>query len=391
MKIHEHQAKALLSLYGIPVPTGKVAETPAEAGRIASELGGKVLVKAQIYAGGRGKAGGIKIANDHDEAQKMTADMIDSRLVTHQTPARGAPVRKVLIEKFVSPQRELYLSILVDSVARMPVMTASSAGGMDIEEVARKHPEKILKVQIDPFAGFQEFQGRKLAFGIGLSPEQTRTAVRLMSNLYRLFRAKDCTLVEINPLAVTREGELIALDAKLNFDDNAIFRHEDIRVFHDAEQVDPLEAIANELDIKNYIKLGGNIGCMVNGAGLAMAVLDLITYAGGKAANFLDIGTINNPARVVNAFQVFTTDPDVKSVLINIFGGIARADVMARGIIDAYSKMDVKIPVVIRLAGTNVAEGKRLLAESRINYIEALDFYDAAHKAVAAAQTGTAE
>jgi succinyl-CoA synthetase beta subunit len=386
MKIHEYQAKALLSLYGIPVPTGKVAETPGEAGRIASELGGKVVVKAQIYAGGRGKAGGIKTAMDPDEAEKIAASIIDSRLVTHQTPARGAPVRKVLIERAITPQRELYLSILIDNAAQMPVIIASSAGGIDIEEVARKNPEKILKAHIDPSAGFQDFEARKLAYGIGLAPEQARPAVKLMANLYRLFRAKDCSLAEINPLAITAEGELIALDAKLNFDDSALFRHDDIRQFHDREQDDPFEAIASELDIKNYIKLDGNIGCMVNGAGLAMAVLDLIGFAGGKAANFLDIGTINNPARVVNAFQIFTTDPDVKSVLINIFGGIARADVMARGIIDAYSKMDVKIPVVIRLGGTNVTEGKRLLAESKIDYIEAVDFFDAARKAVAAAR-----
>jgi len=386
MKIHEYQAKALLSLYGIPVPNGKVAETPAEAGRIASELGGKVIVKAQIYAGGRGKAGGVKIASDHDEAEKVTAGIIDTRLVTQHTMPRGAPVRKVLVEKFTVPQRELYLSIVIDNAAQMPVMIASSAGGIDIEEVARKNPEKILKVHIDPITGFQDFSGRKLAYGMDLPPEQARVAVKLMSNLYRLFRAKDCSLVEINPLAVTREGELIALDAKLNFDDSALFRHDDIRQYHDAEQDDPFEAIANELDIKNYIKLDGNIGCVVNGAGLAMAVLDLISYAGGKAANFLDIGTLNNPNRVVNAFQIFTTDPNVKSVLINIFGGITRADVMARGIIDAYNKMDIKIPVVIRLAGTNVTEGKRLLAESKINYIEAADFYDAARKAVAAAK-----
>jgi succinyl-CoA synthetase beta subunit len=328
----------------------------------------------------------VKIANDHDETEKVAAGIIDTRLITQHTMARGAPVRKVLVEKFIVPQRELYLSIVIDNAAQMPVMIASSAGGIDIEEVARNNPEKILKVHIDPITGFQDFSGRKLAYGMGLTPEQARVAVKLMSNLYRLFRAKDCSLVEINPLAVTKEGELVALDAKLTFDDSALFRHDDIRQYHDAEQDDPLEAIANELDIKNYIKLDGNIGCMVNGAGLAMAVLDLISYAGGKAANFLDIGTINNPNRVVNAFQIFTTDPNVKSVLINIFGGIARADVMARGIIDAYNKMDIKIPVIIRLAGTNVTEGKRLLAESKINYIEAADFFDAACKAVAAAR-----
>ncbi|MBN1374605.1 MAG: ADP-forming succinate--CoA ligase subunit beta [Dehalococcoidia bacterium] len=388
MKIHEHQSKALLSVYGIPVPPGKIAVTPAEASRIAMDLGGKVVVKAQIYTGGRGKAGGIKTANNHDEAEKLTGELLDTRLVTHQTPPKGTPVRKVLIEKAITIQREMYLGIVIDGSIQMPVMIASSAGGMDIEEVARKNPEKIVKVTIDTVAGFQDFLGRKLAYGMGLSPEMVRPAVKLMSNLYRLFLAKDCTLAEINPLAVTKEGELIALDAKLNFDDSALFRHDDIRQYHDAEQVDPLEAIANELDIHSYVKLDGNIACMVNGAGLAMAVQDMISYVGGKAANFLDIGTINDPNRVVNSFQIFTTDPNVKAILLNIFGGITRADVIARGIIDAYSKMNIQIPVIVRLAGTNVTEGKRLLAESGINYIEATDLADAAHKAVAAAATG---
>jgi succinyl-CoA synthetase beta subunit len=385
MKIHEYQSKALLTGYGIPVPQGKVAETPAEARRIASELGGKVIIKAQIYAGGRGKAGGVKVAMDRDEAERIAAGMIDTRLVTHQTSSKGAPVRKVLIEKLSPAERELYLSIVIDNAARMPVMIASTAGGMDIEEVTRKSPEKILKVHIDPASGFQDFLGRKLAYGMGLTTDQAKQAVRLMANLNRLFRAKDCSLAEINPLAVTTEGNMVALDAKLNFDDSALFRHEDIRQMHDREQDDPFEAVANELDIKNYIKLDGNIGCMVNGAGLAMAVLDLISYSGGKAANFLDIGTLNNPNVVVNAFKVFNSDPAVKAILINIFGGIARVDVIARGVVEAHKQMDIKVPLVIRLAGTNVTEGKRILAESGIKYIEAADFYDAARKAAAAA------
>lgn len=386
MKIHEYQAKALLSVYGIPVPPGKVAITPVEAGRIALDLGGKVVIKAQIYAGGRGKAGGIRIANTPDEAEKLAGEILDTRLITPQTPPTGIPVRKVLVEKMVAVQYELYIGITIDSAVQMPVIVASTTGGINIEQVALNSPEKILRVHINPVTGFQEFLGRKLAYGMGLRPDQARLAIRLMSNLYRLFRTKDCTLAEINPLAVTRDGDLMALDAKLNFDDCALFRHDDIRQYHDADQVHPLETVASELDIRNYIKLDGNIGCMVNGAGLAMAVLDMISYAGGKAANFLDIGTINDPNRVVNAFRVFTTDPDVKSILVNIFGGIARADVMARGIIDAYRKMDIRVPVIIRLAGTNVMEGKHLLAESGINYIEAADFYDAACKAVAAAK-----
>jgi succinyl-CoA synthetase beta subunit len=386
MKIHEYQAKALLSEYGIPVPPGRIAETPAEAKQIASEFRGNVIIKAQIYAGGRGKAGGIRIANDSDEAEKIAAGLIDTRLVTHQTSSNGAPVRKVLVEKVIPAERELYLSIVIDNARQMPVMIASEAGGMDIEEVTQKTPEKILKVHLDPSAGFREFQGRKLAYGMKLTPDQVKLAARLMANLYKLFCAKDCSLTEINPLVVTQDSNLVALDAKLNFDDNALFRHDDIRQLHDSEQDDPFEAIANELDIKNYIKLNGNIGCMVNGAGLAMAVLDLINYAGGTAANFLDIGTVNNTNRVVNAFKIFASDPDVKAILVNIFGGMARADIIAQGIIEAYKKMDVKVPVVVRLAGTNVLEGKQLLTESKIDYIEAVDFFDAARKAVAAAK-----
>jgi succinyl-CoA synthetase beta subunit len=385
MKIHEYQAKSLLAAYGITVPPGKAAETPAEARRIASDLGGRVIIKAQVYAGGRGKAGGIKSAADRDEAATVASALLDTHLVTHQTSARGAPIRKVLVEKAVDIERELYLSIIIDSAARMPVMIASAAGGMDIEEVSKQHPEKVLKVHIDPATGFRPFQARKLAYGMDLRGDQVKQAVSLMSSLYKLFREKDCSLAEINPLVVTKEGNLLALDAKLNFDDSALFRHEDIRGMHDPEQDDPFESIANELGIKNYVKLNGNIGCAVNGAGLAMAVLDLIKYAGGSPANFLDIGTVNNTHAVVSAFKVFTSDPDVRAILINIFGGMSRADIIARGIIEAYSQVEIKVPVIVRLAGTNFQEGKRLLAESGIKYIEAADFHDAAARAVAAA------
>jgi len=265
---------------------------------------------------------------------------------------------------------------------------ASEAGGMDIEEVARVTPEKILLEYIDPVAGFQAFQGRKLAYGMNLDPAQIRPATSLMTNLYKLFQARDCSLAEINPLVVTSDGELLALDAKLNFDDSALFRHKDIEQLHDLEQEDPLEVKANELGIKNYIKMDGNIGCMVNGAGLAMAVMDLLTHAGGKPANFLDTGTVNDTGRIVNAFKVFTTDPSVKAILVNIFGGMARVDVIAQGIVEAHNQMNIKLPLVIRLAGTNVEEGKRILAESGIKYTEASDFYDAARKAVEAAKGG---
>ena len=386
MKIHEYQAKALMSEFGIPVPKGAVATSAAEVKKIAAELGGKVAIKAQVYAGGRGKAGGIKVADSPEEAERLAAKMLGTRLVTHQTTAEGVPVSKVLVEKAVSVQRELYLSIVVATANRMSVMMASEAGGMDIEEVARTSPEKILLEYIDRASGFQAFQGRKLAYGMNLNQTQIRPAANLMANLYRLFQAKDCSLAEINPLVVTADGEIMALDAKLNFDDNALFRHTDIEQLHDVEQEDPLEVKANELGVKNYIKMDGNIGCLVNGAGLAMAVMDLITLAGGRPANFLDIGTVNNTDRVVAAFKVFTTDPSVKAILINIFGGIARVDVIAQGIVEAYHQIDIRQPLVVRLAGTNVDEGKKILAESGIKFIEAANFLDAAQKSVAAAR-----
>ncbi len=389
MKIHEYQAKALLSEFGIPVPKGGVASTPAEAKKIAAELGGKVAVKAQVYAGGRGKAGGIKVANNPEETEKLAGQMLGTRLVTHQTTPEGVPVDKVLVEKAAGIDRELYLSIIVATTNRTPVIMASEAGGMDIEEVARVSPEKIIMEYVNPAAGFQAFQGRKLAYGVNLGAAQVRPATNLMANLYRLFQAKDCSLAEINPLVVTSDGELMALDAKLNFDDSALFRHAEIEKLHDVAQEDQLEVQANELGIKNYIKLDGNIGCMVNGAGLAMSVMDLITHAGGKPANFLDIGTVNNTDRVVAAFKVFTTDPSVKAIMVNIFGGMTRVDVIAQGIIEAHKQMDIRLPLVVRLAGTNVDEGKRILAESKLKVIEAADFLDAARKAVAAAKGGS--
>lgn len=386
MKIHEYQAKALLAEFGVPVPQGEVASSAAEVREIAKRLGGRVAIKAQVFAGGRGKAGGIKVTDSPEEAEGLAGEMLGKRLVTYQTMAEGVSVSKVLVEKAIDVKKELYLSIIVDTVNRLPVMMASEAGGVDIEEIARTSPQKILKVYIDPAVGFQPFQGRRLAYGIGLDQSQIREAADLMANLYRLFVAKDCSLAEINPLAVTAHGKLLALDAKLNFDDNALFRHHDIEQLRDVEQEDPLEVRASDMGIKNYIKLNGNIACIVNGAGLAMAVMDLITQAGGKPANFLDIGTVNNTERVVNAFKIFAEDPAVRAVLVNIFGGMARADVIAQGIVEASRQVDIKVPLVVRLAGTNVDEGKRILKDSGVEFIEALGFYDAARKAVAAAQ-----
>ena len=372
--------------FGIPAPRGRVAFTPAEARAIAEEIGGKVVVKAQVYAGGRGKAGGIKMADTPDEAEKAASQLLGTRMVTHQTSAEGVAISRVLVEEASEISRELYISVLVDSTTKLPLVMASEAGGMEIEEVAQAAPEKILKVSIDPAIGFQPFQGRKLAYGMNLTGKQVAEATRLMTNLYQLFMTKDCSLAEINPLAVTADGRLLALDAKLNFDDNALFRHKDIQELHDEEQEELLEVQARQWGINNYVKMDGNIGCMVNGAGLAMAVNDLIQYCGGSAANFLDIGTLNTTERVVNAFKMFVADPRIKAVLVNIFGGMARVDVIARGIVEAYQQMDISFPVVVRLAGTNVDEGKRILAESGINFIEARDFYDGADKVVQSAK-----
>lgn len=386
MKIHEYQAKALLAQYGIPVPRGKVASTPVEAGEIAAEIDSKVVIKAQVYAGGRGKVGGIKTVNSPEEAEKAASQLIGTRLVTQQTGLEGVPVSKVLVEEAGNVTRELYLSILIDGTSRLPVMMSSEAGGMEIEEVAQSAPEKIFRSDIDPAIGFQPFQGRKLAYGMNLDGGQVGEATRLMTNLYKLFIDKDCSLAEINPLVVTADEKLLALDAKLNFDDNALYRHKDIQELQDKEQEEPLEIQARDWGINNYVKMDGDIGCMVNGAGLAMAVNDLIQHCGGRAANFLDIGTLNNTERVVNSFKMFIADPRIKAVLVNIFGGMARVDVIAKGIVEAYQQMNIPFPVVIRLAGTNLEEGQRILAESGISFIQAKDFYDVANKVVKAAK-----
>jgi succinyl-CoA synthetase beta subunit len=386
MKIHEYQAKAIMSQYAIPVPQGGIASTAAEVKQIAAQLGGEVAIKAQIYAGGRGKAGGIKLATSSEEAAKLAAEMLGKNLVTHQTSPQGAPIDRVLVEQMIEVEGEFYLGIVIDGSTQLPLMMASSAGGMDIEEVAQKSPQKIAKIYLDPAIGFQPFQGRKLAGAIGMESALVRPASELMANLYRLFQEKDCSLAEINPLVITKQANLVALDARLNFDDNALFRHPDIAQLEDPRQEDAMEAKAASWGVKNYVKLNGNIGCMVNGAGLAMSILDLLTLSGGCPANFLDIGTVNTTERVVNAFKIFNADPDVKAVLVNIFGGIVRGDVIAQGIVEAYQQMDIRVPVIVRLAGTNAEQGKRILTESGIKFIDATDLAEAARLAVEAAK-----
>jgi succinyl-CoA synthetase beta subunit len=385
MKIHEYQAKQIMSEYGVPVPRGRVVSTPREARQVARELGVPVVVKAQIHAGGRGKAGGIKLADTPAQAEKAARQIIGMRLVTHQTGPEGRIVKKVLVEEQVQAERELYLGIVVDSGSARPVVMASEAGGVDIEEVAARSPEKIHKAFVDPAVGFQPYEGRQLAFATNLGGDLLRPASELMSGLYKAFAAKDASLAEINPLVVTSDGRLLALDAKMNLDDNALFRHPEIAALRDRDEEDPLEVQARELGINNYVRLSGNIGCVVNGAGLAMSTMDAIKLAGGDPANFLDIGTVNDVARVVNSFKILTADPDVKAILINIFGGMARVDVIAQGIVDAHREMQIEVPVVVRLAGMNVADGERILADAKLPLIRAIGLGEAARKAVEAA------
>jgi len=383
VKIHEYQAKEILAKYGVPVPRGGVASTPAEAKKIAAELGGVVVIKAQVYAGGRGKGGGIKTAQSPDEAEKLASQIIGMRLVTHQTSPEGVMVDKVLVEDEGAIARELYLGIVIDSRKGLPVIMASEAGGMDIEEVAAKTPEKILKEYIDPMIGFQPFLGRRLAFGLNLEAEQIREAAQLIGNLYRLFQERDCSLVEINPLVVTSDGGLLALDAKLNLDDNALFRHRDYAELRDPTQEDELELEASKHNI-SYIKLDGDVGCMVNGAGLAMATMDIIKLMGAEPANFLDVGGGASEEMVTNAFILLLSDPKVKAALVNIFGGILRCDIVARGMIEASKQKEIKLPIVVRMRGTNVEEGMKLLAEAGLPIILANDLKDAAEKVVTA-------
>lgn len=386
MKIHEYQAKRLLEQHGVPVPRGREASSPEEAAKIARELGTAVAVKAQIHAGGRGKAGGIRLANTPAEAYEAAAQMLGRRLVTHQTGPEGRLVRMVLVEEALRPTRELYLSVVLDNSLAMPILMASDAGGVDIEEVAAQSPERIHRLPVDPAVGFQPFMGRQLGLAIGLHGEALKEAVTAMAGMYRLFVEKDCSLVEVNPLVVTEEGRLLAADAKVNFDDNALFRHPEVAALRDPHEEDPLEVQAQQMGISNYVRLSGDIGCVVNGAGLAMATMDAIKLAGGEPANFLDIGTVNNVERVVNSFRILTSDERVRAILINIFGGMARVDVIAEGIVRAYQEMDVRVPVVVRLAGTNLEAGERILAQSGLPVIRARHLGEAAEKAVAAAR-----
>jgi len=381
MKIHEYQAKALLREAGVAVPRGEVADTPAAAREAAARVGGRVVVKAQVHAGGRGKAGGIKLAGTPAEAEDVASRILGMRLKTAQTPPEGILVRKVLVEEASDVERELYLSVTLDRARSTHVVMASQAGGMDIEEVAARHPDRILREWAHPALGLGDFQARRLAFGLGLSGEQLKQGVGLVRRLFALYLARDCSLAEINPLVVTGDGRVLALDAKLNFDDNALFRHPDVAALRDVHEEDPLDVEASKHGL-NYIKLDGNVGCMVNGAGLAMATMDIIKLAGGEPANFLDVGGGASPEQIENAFRILSSDPSVKAVFINVFGGILRVDRLAEGVIAAVKKLGLRLPVVLRAEGTNVEQGKKMLAESGLPLIMAEDMGDGARKVV---------
>jgi succinyl-CoA synthetase beta subunit len=389
MKIHEYQAKGILAKYGVAIPRGEMAENAEQAYDIAKRLLAQgaqgIVVKAQIHAGGRGKGGGVKLAKNAEEARDLASKIHGMQLVTHQTGPQGQKVQRLLVEETVPIERELYLGIVLDRAISRLVFMASAAGGMEIEEVAAKDPKAILKETIDPAVGFQSFQARKLAFGLGLKPEQVTPAVNLMLALYRASVEADASLVEINPFITTKDGRVFALDAKMTFDDNALFRHKDIRELRDTAEEDPLEVEASKYSL-NYIRLDGNIACMVNGAGLAMATMDIIQYAGGMPANFLDVGGGANAQQVEHAFQILLSDKNVKAVLINIFGGILRVDTLATGVVEAAKKTNISIPVVLRLEGTNVEQGREILQKSGFNFIVAETMKDAAEKVVAAAK-----
>jgi len=389
MKIHEYQAKGILKKYGVAVPRGAMAATREEAEAAAKDLLGSgaagVVVKAQIHAGGRGKGGGVKLAKSVEEAGEIAGRILGMKLVTHQTGPEGRIVHRLLVEETLPIEKELYLGILVDRGEGKPVFMASAAGGMDIEQVAAERPEAILKQYIDPGMGLEPFQARKIAFTLGLRPQQLNPAVQFLTSLYRAFLETDASLVEINPFISCTDGRLFALDAKLTFDDNALFRHADLRELRDITEEDALEVEASKYNL-NYIKLDGNVGCMVNGAGLAMATMDIIKYAGGMPANFLDVGGSASADQVAHAFEILLSDKSVRAVLINIFGGILRVDMLATGVVEAAKKTNIQLPVVLRLEGTNVQEGKKILVESGLNFTVAETMKDAADKVVAAAQ-----
>ena len=382
MKIHEYQAKELFKKYNIPIPDGGVAFNPDEAKKVAENLGQfPVVVKAQIHAGGRGKGGGVKLAGSMDEVSGIAGEIIGMNLITHQTGPQGKRVKKVLVEQGLNISTELYLSIIPDRATAKIVIMASEAGGMDIEEVAASTPEKIIKVFIDPLVGIQPFHCRQVAFGLHLSPSVMRPFVSMLGSLYRLFMDYDCSLVEINPLVITAEDAVIALDAKMDFDDNALYRHKDIIEYRDVDEEDPLEVEASEFHL-NYIKLDGNIGNMVNGAGLAMATMDIIKLAGAEPANFLDVGGGASAEMVENGLRIILKDPNVKGILINIFGGIVRCDLVAGGIVKAAKEVGLNVPMVVRLEGTNVELGKKILDESGLAFYSAASMKEAAEKVV---------
>ena len=389
MKIHEYQGKQILKKFGVAVPRGAMATTREEAELVAKDLLGAgapgVVVKAQIHAGGRGKGGGVKLAKSVEEAGEIANKILGMKLVTHQTGPEGRIVRRLLIEETLPIEKELYLGILVDRGEGKPVFMASAAGGMDIEQVAAERPEAILKQYIDPGMGLEPFQARKIAFALGLKAAQINPVVQFLTGLYRAFLDTDASLVEINPFISCMDGRLFALDAKMTFDDNALFRHPDLRELRDITEEDPLEVEASKYNL-NYIKLDGSVGCMVNGAGLAMATMDIVKYAGGMPANFLDVGGGANAEQVAHAFEILLSDKSVRAVLINIFGGILRVDTLAAGVVEAARKTNIQLPVVLRLEGTNVQEGKKILAESGLNFIIAETMKDAADKVVAAAR-----
>ncbi len=385
MKIHEHQAKEILARHGVPVPRGEVAYTPDQARQIAERIGCPVVLKAQVHAGGRGKAGGIRLAQTPDEAAEIARQMLGTRLVTHQTGPEGKPVHRLLVEETLPVERELYLGITLDRSIAKNVFMASSAGGVEIEEVAREHPELLLKEALEPGLGLLPFQARKLAYGMGLPQALIRPVTTAMMGLAEAYHAVEASLAEINPLVITTHGQVYALDAKINLDDNALFRHPELAQLRDVEQEEPLEVEASKYRL-NYIKLDGNIGCMVNGAGLAMATMDIIKYAGGNPANFLDVGGGADVEQIRNAFRILISDPNVKAVLINIFGGILRCDRLAQGVVEAARDLDIRIPIVVRMEGTNVELGRKILQESGLNFTVAEDMKTAAEMVVRLAQ-----
>jgi succinyl-CoA synthetase beta subunit len=380
MKIHEYQAKEILKKFNVAIPQGKIAFSADEAVKAAEELGGSVwVVKAQIHAGGRGKGGGVKVAKSLDEVKEYAEKILGMTLVTHQTGPEGRIVKRIFIEQGINIDKELYLGITLDRAKSKNVIMASTEGGVEIEKVAEETPEKIIKEAIDPEVGMQAYQARKIAFGLGLSGEQHKNAVKFLLSLYKAYDATDASLAEINPLVVTKEGQVMALDAKMNFDDNALYRHPDILAYRDLDEEEPLEIEASKYNL-NYIKLDGNVGCMVNGAGLAMGTMDIIKLAGGEPANFLDVGGGANKETVANGFKIILSDPNVKAILINIFGGIVRCDRVAQGVIDAVKEIKVAVPVVVRLEGTNAIEGKELLEKSGLDFEVAISLQEAAEK-----------